>query len=78
MLVAVSVSVTKGPGLETISKAFFYTCCDTYMITVVVVVTGFPVVCGMVCVFDGTEVTVDTVIVLVLVEYAVQVGVGKG
>jgi len=48
------------------------------MMTVVIVVTGFPVVCGMVCVFDGTEVTVDTVIVLVLVEYAVQVGVGKG
>jgi len=48
------------------------------MMTVVIVVTGFPVVCGMVCVFDGTEVAVDTVIVLVLVEYAVQVGVGKG
>ena len=48
------------------------------MMIVVVVVVGSPVVCGIVCVVNGTEVIVGTVIVLVFVEKAVQVGVGKG
>lgn len=67
-LVEVSVFVTRGPGLMRFSNARFSLCRVTYIVIVVVVVDGEPVVCGIVSVFDGTEAMVETVIVLVFAE----------